>query len=373
MFDTLMNEAIADTAMETNTNDAVERALALSEFIDTTRIVLKSVYGKTGHKLRLEPCFSQRTNEWLGVDKLSEEQKRLATYVVEPGKTFLTITDNHEFDLTREKDRKDWEWVRHCPQIGVNRDATNFNIRGEQAEDFTSFEGADKEFYMYSEAAELAHELSLGEEKFKAEKFVREQSVIGRNRMARLLGSNMDNTSSAEVLRFLVGKAQKHPKQLLSLANDPSTTKRLFLYSALDRNIIVKRDGVYLYGDVRLGISEEQCLLWLEDDRNYTLVRGIKNALDAKVRPLTPSKANHALFAETFAQTTTENKSKNGTSAFNNAAAGDSFLPADDDTGPSLEQLEAMQLGEPVGAETAAHLPRAQQLAAARAAKLARV
>ena len=46
-------------------------ALMMTEPV-SKKIVLKNVYGKTNNSLRLEPCFNQRTSQWMGVQKLSD-------------------------------------------------------------------------------------------------------------------------------------------------------------------------------------------------------------------------------------------------------------------------------------------------------------
>ena len=220
---------------------------------------------------------------------------------MEPSVTYLVLKDGHEFDLSREKDRVDWQWVQHCPQIGVGRESTDFKFKGQEAEDFKSYEGGEREFYVFDETAEVEREeRRLGKE-FEAERYVHEQSQTGIYRVARLLGSNMESSTPAAVRNFLVSKARKHPEQVLAIASDPAQKSRLFLYAALDREIIRRRAGVYYYNEVAMGTTEDQALLWLQEDRNHTLVRSISLALKPDRQPARAiSEANQAVFADTM-------------------------------------------------------------------------
>lgn len=347
-----------------------DTALMMTEPV-SKKIVLKNVYGKTNNKLRLEPCYNQRTSQWMGVKKLSDEQKRNATYFVEPGVTFLIIKDGHEFDLTREKDRIDWEWVQFCPQIGVGRESTDFQFKGQEAEDFKSYEGGEREFYVYDEEAEVSREERRLSKEFEAEKYVHDQSNTGIYRVARLLGSNMENSTPSAVRNFLVSKARKHPEKVLAIALDPAQKSRLFLYAALDKEIVRKRDGVYYYNEVGMGTTEDQALLWLQEDRNHTLVRGIAVLLKPENKPTRSiSEANQAVFASTM------DDEPEAASVTSPVAAPTAFAPAfaptfapapgfvfpdvltaNDDDEPSLDDMDALA---PALQAPAVTLPRAQ-------------
>ena len=262
-------------------------------------IVLKSCYGKTGHKLRLEPCRDGRTGRFLGVDNLSEEEKRRTDYVVQPGVTYLDITDGHTFDLTDARQAKDWQWVKHCPQIVGARDETNFHL---DAEESRAFEGADNEFYVFDEANETATQERRFDKQFEALTYIHNQKgASALYQVARLLGSNMESSSVSAVRTFLLGKAQKHPEQVLAIEKDADSATKLFLFAALDKEIIRRRAGVYYYNEMALGTTEAQAILWLQEDRNYSFVRAIQVELYPTRQPkVISSQANQELFARTF-------------------------------------------------------------------------
>lgn len=319
------------------------------------KIVLKSCYGKTGHKLRLEPCKDAYSNQWLGVEKLSEEEKRKRSYVVQPGHyfrdgqevpgTYLEITDGYTFDLNKEVDRINWEWAKHCPQIAVDHAATDRAIKGEKAEDFMSYEGDDKEFYVFDADAEVIGQEKRDNNVFAALSYIHDQSPSQLYQLARLLGSNMDNTSTAGVRNYLNDKARKHPDQVLKVSQDPSSKSRLFLYKALDNEVIRRRDGVYYYNQNPLGTTEDQVLLWMQEDRNYTLVRAISLELQPNTTPKAiTSEANQQLFEQLHpSEPVFSNEQVNAASD-----AGDE---------PSLEDMDALA---PEASPASPSQPRAQ-------------
>ncbi|WP_216726087.1 hypothetical protein [Hymenobacter siberiensis] len=338
-------------------------------------VVLKSCYGKTNHKLRLEPCRDGRTGKWLGVADLSEEEKRNSKYVVEPGVTFLEIVDGFTFDLTKLKDATDWQWVKECPQIAGAREETNHAIKGEEQEDFTSYEGADKEFFVFDEQAEEEREEKRYSKERKAENYVGDLSNTMIYRVARLLGSNMDGARPSAVRNYLSTKARKHPQQVLDVQKDPAQKSRLFMYAALDKEVIRKRGGVFYYNDIALGTTDEQVLLWLGEDRNYTLVRGIANAINpAEQAKATISQANAELFEQTLQEPAAPVAPVLQPYQSINPAGqpeGPAFTNEDDDDALDLSDIDANAgFSEPASLTPApANLTRAQREKLAREAK----
>lgn len=262
-------------------------------------VVLKSCYGKTGIKMFLEPCRDGRTGRWLGVEALSEEQKRGREYVVVPGVTRLEIQDGYTFDLRDPRQAIDWAWVQHCPQIVGGRNEASYH--GISAEESRSFEGADNEFYVFDEAAETANQEQRFDKQYQALQVIHElKGHSAYYQFARLLGSNMETSSVSAVRTFLQDQAQRFPQRVMAAKQDASSSVKLFLYAALDKEIIRKRQGVFYYNDIALGSTEEQTLFWLGEDRNFTLVRAMQLELypSKQAAPRQISQANQQLFEQ---------------------------------------------------------------------------
>ena len=77
------------------------------------------------------------------------------------------------------------------------------------------------------------------------------------------------------------GNTKKEPKKILDLyEKEPKKIQdwkiRLILLDAIERGIIIKKDGVYRYDDKLLGGSIEACIAFLRDVRFNRLLSSIK-------------------------------------------------------------------------------------------------
>lgn len=227
-------------------------------------IVLKSVYGKTNHKLKLGPTIDGRTGRMLGVKNLSEEEKRTARYFIDE-KTRFELEDGTSFDLSDEIDAIKWECIRHSPYIASSR---------EQA-----YSGDDTVFFVQDENKEVNKQLTRANSVFEAMEYVRERSQAEWFQVARLLGSNMEASRPNEVMVYLNSVAMDTPGRILSVKRDPHFKSKLFLLGLLDKNILQRQSGMIKYGELTLGVDEDQALLWLKDSRNRDVVDLLHNKL----------------------------------------------------------------------------------------------
>jgi hypothetical protein len=91
--------------------------------------------------------------------------------------------------------------------------------------------------------------------------------------LSRLLGLNLnsrDDILKAHVLKI----AAEQPENLMSLWFDEDKQFRLFIMEAQERGIIKWEKDTFKYGTQTIGISEDQVIKWLKDNKDiYALLK----------------------------------------------------------------------------------------------------
>jgi hypothetical protein len=222
-------------------------------------IVIKSVF-KTG-KTTVQPV-KDGTGWYLGVARLSEEDKRKLTHWAEPDSKFV-LRDGVTFNLNDEAQRITWEWVKHSSCIAPSEEACQHTP------------GA--EFYVYLENEAAAKSISRRELKFDAIKAVLDDNSVNYPMRAELLGVNMDYAAPSVIKDFLLDQAETVPEKVLAIYNGADVSLRLLLLKAKKKGVIFVNDaGFYQYGNVIMGMSEKSVIDWLQDKAHKHLVEMIE-------------------------------------------------------------------------------------------------
>lgn len=236
------------------------------------RIVLKSIY-KQG-RLTLQPVFDPKMRWYLGVDRLSEEDKKGLTYWVEPTSK-IRVEEGTEFNLNDDIDRLNWEWVKHSPRIAH------------------SFEDAQRSkvalFYVHVEEDEAEKSVETTSELFEAMKYVIEDDPTNYSDRARLLGVDMKGNSPMVIKDFLLSEAKRDSKKVINAYTSNSVSMQLLFYKGLDAGIIKSDNGVYKYGSQILGVSIEASVAFMQAPGNSSLAE----QMELEINPEVASKEVH--------------------------------------------------------------------------------
>lgn len=223
------------------------------------QITLRAVFGKQQGKLTVYPMQVGDTGKMVGVENLSEEEKRTVKRLVTP-ETSRIIEDGSTFDLSDETDKTDWEWIKVLPEIVESREKAH-----EEPRALFYIEDLDRDIQVRIKKADLI---------FQALKLVSESSDFKKNEICRLMGQDTRYFRPIDVEEYLKERAMNNPAELIQKYNDRYYKVRLFLYRLLDAKII-KKDGnnIYKYGEIILGVNEDAALHWLSDSNNAQFVR----------------------------------------------------------------------------------------------------
>lgn len=110
----------------------------------------------------------------------------------------------------------------------------------------------------------------------QAMNLVEQDSIEGRLTKCKLLGKNMRYAPSSDVEDYLYQIAEKSPARIIDLYTNGDTALRLLLIEAKEKNIIRKKNGVFMYGESVLGMTDDAVINFFKIASNKTIFEEIK-------------------------------------------------------------------------------------------------
>lgn len=274
--------------------------MANKEINLSQKIVLRSVRGKVGNVIKIQPCKNPNTSEYADCVKrvdsngdmiLSEKERNDPNrqYFIKETDTF-DIVDGTTFDLENIRQRFIWEAIQYCPLIAPDYYAKDKNgnslINGTPG-DYTLRDYLNRnprrfgvaELYIERPGVESANRVSRKKLKHDAESYIYtdERGPEGRVLKARLLGHRMDGMADADVTDYLLQVAERDPEKIINLYTGGDMAVRLLFIEARDKNVILYKNKLYTYADnVVLGATDDAAILFLKDPKNANVYKLIK-------------------------------------------------------------------------------------------------
>ena len=257
------------------------------------KIVLRSVRGKVGNIVKIQPCKNPSTSEYADCAKrvdsngdmiLSESERNDPNrqYFIKETDTF-DIVDGTTFDLENVRQRFIWEAIQYCPLIAPDYYAKDKNgnslINGTPGWNSKSPRFGIAELYIERPGVEANRRVSRKKLKHDAESYIYddERGYDGRVLKARLLGHRMDGMADADVTDYLLQIAERDPEKIINLYTGGDTAVRLLFIEARDKNVIIYKNKLYTYADnVVLGATDDAAILFLKDPKNANVYKLIK-------------------------------------------------------------------------------------------------
>lgn len=269
-------------------NNMVKKEIDLSQ-----KIVLRSVRGKVGNIIKIQPCKNPETSEYADCVKkvdsnndmiLSEAERNDPNkqYFIKETDTF-DIVDGTTFDLENVRQRFIWEAIKYCPLIAPDYYAKdkqgNSLINGTPGWNSKSPRYGIAELYVERPGVEANNRVSRKKLKHNAESYIYndERGYDGRVLVARLLGHRMEGMADADVTDYLLQVAERDPEKIINIYTGGDTAVRLLFIEARDKNIILYKNKLYMYADnVVLGATDDAAILFLKDPKNANVYKLIK-------------------------------------------------------------------------------------------------
>lgn len=259
----------------------------------SNKIVLRSVRGKVGIVVKVQPCKNPKTQKYADCVKrvdsnndmiLSEAERNDPNriYFIKETDVF-DIVDGKTFDLDDVRDRFIWEAIKYCPLIAPDYYAKDDNgnslINGTPGWNSKAPRFGVAELYVERPGVEANRRVNRKKLKHDAESYIYddERGAEGRVLKARLLGHKMDHMPDADVTDYLLQVAEQNPEKIIALYTGGDTAVRLLFIEARDKHIINYKNKLYTYADnVVLGASDEAAILYLKDPKNANVYKLIK-------------------------------------------------------------------------------------------------
>lgn len=259
----------------------------------SNKIVIRSVRGKVGNEVLIQPCKNPNTGRYPDCVKkvdsnndmiLSEEEKNdpNKNYFIKETDVFK-IVDGTTFDLDDVRQRFIWEAIQHCPLIAPDyfaKDSRGFSlINGTPGWNSKQPRFGVAELYVERPGVEANRRISRKKLIHNAESYIYEdeRGAEGRVLKARLLGHRMDSMPDADVTAYLLDVAERDPEKIINLYTGGDTAVRLLFMEARDKHIILYKNKLYTYADnVVLGATDEAAILFLKDPKNANIYKIIK-------------------------------------------------------------------------------------------------
>ena len=261
---------------------------------DDKIITLRSVFDKANIKYYIQPCknkYGQYPNCVKKVnsqgDMIMSENERNAysegKAAFFPENHIFVITSGKTYNLNDIYDQAEWEAIKNCPLIAKSRDARDANgnliIDGPRSTPSKPARNGVAELYIDRPGLDTQRRVSHKQLIHKAESFIYDdpRGADGQLNMARILGKDMRNQPTADVIDFLIRIAEKDPQKIINLYTGTDISLRLLFIEAKEKHVIYIKNKVYLYGDnIILGATDDAVIAWMQNPKNQKVLELIK-------------------------------------------------------------------------------------------------
>lgn len=251
-------------------------------------VVLRSVFGKVGQKYYIQPqkdsrgryaeCVKRVNSQGdiiLTSEEIEREAKGLAAYI--PETELFVIEDGKTFNLDDVYENAVWEAIKNCDLIAPDRFAKN--DKGEYLIDGTVDPRSKRprygtaELYVDRPGFEAQRRVTRRKLIVEASNYIMndERGYEGRLLVAKVLGRDMKNQPNADVEDYLLSIAEKTPEKIINCYTGGDIQLRMLFIEAREKGVIIKKDGLYVYGDdgkVALGTTDSAAIEWMKTQRN---------------------------------------------------------------------------------------------------------
>ena len=251
-------------------------------------IVLQSAYNKTpGQVYYIQPCIDPATGEYppcvrevddpkthhMILSESDKEDQRNGVIFI-PASKAIKVQHGTTFDLSVPRQRAEWEAIKNSAMIAQDRSEKTaggvFVVDGEKP--YVTDTGMVKgrygkaDLYVFRPGVAAKHRNTMKELVYKATGLVLNDpaGLAGWITKCKLLEKDMSRSPESDVKDYLLTQAEKNPEKIIELYTGTSTQIRLLLLEAIDKHVVVKRQGLIIYSDdIVLGSNMDAAVAYL--------------------------------------------------------------------------------------------------------------
>ena len=258
-------------------------------------IILRSVYGKVNQTYFIQPCPNPKTGRLpecvktvnssgdMILSEIEVQQMNSGEKHFIPANYTFKIVDGTVFNLDDIVDAANYAAIEHCNWIAKDRYQRD-------AEGNLLIDGGAKRYGVADLYVERPGEITKSKIDrkqliFRASQYVYEDSESERIKKCKVLGRNLTNAAPADIIEFLIDKAEKDPKKIIDLYEGEDWKMQLFIIDAVEKGVIRKSAGIFKYDDKILGASIEATVITLRDIQFKKISDSIKLETYPHLRP----------------------------------------------------------------------------------------
>lgn len=187
----------------------------------------------------------------------------------------IELYDGRQFDLSNPLEKNLWTCIEKSVLIAPERSARD--DKGSLLIDGGPRRYGLAEYYVERPGVESSRRVERIKLVTKAYTFIEQDSPNGCQTKVRLLGRPMKNSPDSDVRDYLYSRAEKDPNLIIDLYTGSDTALQLLLIDAKDARVINYQNGVWMYGDSRLGTTDETVILYFKNPMNKQIYEEIRD------------------------------------------------------------------------------------------------
>jgi hypothetical protein len=202
--------------------------------VDTTKgvVSVELIDPKRTGALRVRDYTDINTNE---KREFLDAKGRLRTF---------TIKKNFKLDLSKTEDRLFYLHLKDHPIFVL---------------------GSSPSLRLVNTEERAQESIDVAETGIIAKSLIMKLSEDSLKDLARLVGIPFNSTTTMNVLKnMLYQKSDKNPQEIINVWDHPDRELRILVNRGMEKGVITKRNGVYIWGEITFGVSFEECIAWLK-------------------------------------------------------------------------------------------------------------